>query len=275
MPDNKIMDIQSMLEQMETVQLDEMLCSELQKEHPDAYAVQLILAVLQEREKDFSVEMDPGTEQAWQEYIGKTSGKAKGPVRSVLLKVASFAVILAVLFLAMPQQVEAESIWERLIRWTDSVFELFSPDDRSAEPAEYVFQTDNPGLQQVYDAVVELGVTDPVVPMWLPEGYELVECKVTGARSKSGVYSLFLNGDSKIILKIDKYQVSSPNEYQKDDTSIETLEISNVCHNVIRNNGKIIAIWTKGNLECSISVDCDNEALQEILTSIYNLEGYK
>ena len=198
MSDNKIMDLQSMLEQMETVQLDEMLRSELQKEKPDAYAVQLILAVLQEREKDYSVEMDPGTEQAWQEYIGKTSGKAKGPVRSVLLKVASFAVILAVLFLAMPQQVEAESIWERLIRWTDSVFELFSPDDRSAEPAEYVFQTENPGLQQVYDSVVELGVTDPVVPMWLPEGYELVECRAISTPTKTFVIAAFTNGINEI-----------------------------------------------------------------------------
>lgn len=272
MSDNKIMDLQSMLEQMETVQLDEMLRSELQKEQPDAYAVQLILAVLQEREKGYPVEIDPGIEQAWQEYIGKTSGKAKGPVRSVLLKVASFAVILAVLFLAMPQQVEAESIWERLIRWTDSVFELFSPDDRSAEAAEYVFQTDNPGLRQVYDAVVELGVTDPVVPMWLPEGYELVECKKSISPAKTYIFATFENGNSPIVIKIDLYKTSISNEYYKDKTSIDVVEMAGTIHNIMMNNDTWVVVWIRDNIECSISIDCQEDMLYQILRSIYTME---
>ena len=275
MSKNRIMYLHSMLEQMETVQLDEMLRAELQKEQPDAHAVQMILAVLEEREKDYPVEVDHGIEQAWEKYIGKTSGKAKGSVRSVLLKVASFAVILAVLFLAMPQQVEAESIWERLVRWTDSVFELFSPGDRSADPVEYVFQTDNPGLQQVYDAVVELGVTDPVVPRWLPEGYELVEFKVTEMRSKSCVYSVFSDGFSSIILKVDIYKATSPSEYQKDGTPVKTIEISNISHNIIRNIDLVIAVWTRNNIECSITTDCQEYVLQDILMTIYDLEGDK
>ena len=48
--------------------------------------------------------------------------------------------------------------------------------ERNEQP-EYVFETDHPGLQQIYDAVVEMGVTEPVVPMWVPEGYDLVEYK--------------------------------------------------------------------------------------------------
>lgn len=269
MSDNRIMYLQGMLEQLETSQLDEMLRAELQKEQPDAHAVQMILAVLEEREKDYPVEIDPGIEQAWQEYIGKTAVVSKRSRSSLLLKVASFAVILAILFVTMPQRVEAESIWERLIRWTDSVFELFSPDDRSEEPVEYVFQTDNPGLQQVYDAVVELGVTDPVVPMWLPEGYELVELKTTSSPVKEHLYALFYDGNNEACFSLCYYNQTTDKKYYKDDSIVKTYERAGVEFNIIRNNELWSAIWIKEKIECSILIDCQEDILYRILQSIY------
>lgn len=271
MSDNRIMYLQGMLEHLETSQLDEMLRAELQKEQPDAHAVQMILAVLEEREKDYPVEIDPGIEQAWQEYIGKTTEAPKRSKRKLLLKAASFAVILAILFLSMPQQVEAESIWERIIRWTDSVFELFSPDDRSAEPAEYVFQTDNPGLQQVYDAVVELGVTDPVVPMWLPEGYELVECSQKETPNKSYVYARFNSraGDATFVMNV--FFQNTSKEYYKDEIGVTIKEIMGITHNIMKNKDTWVVVWTIKNIECSLSIDCQEDVMYTILQSIYTM----
>ena len=272
MSDNRIMYLQGMLEHLETSQLDEMLRAELQKEQPDAHAVQMILAVLEEREKDYPVEIDPGIEQAWQEYIGKTAVVSKRSRSSLLLKVASFAVILAILFVTMPQRVEAESIWERLIRWTDSVFELFSPDDRSEEPVEYVFQTDNPGLQQVYDVVVELGVTDPVVPMWLPEGYELISCQTTETPVKSYTYATFALGNRRMGFTVDKYFQNTSNEYYKNDSDVKIIEIEGVVHNIMQNDDVWVAVWAKSNVECSICIDCQEDVFYKILQSIYSEE---
>ena len=272
MSENRIMYLQSMLEQMETYQLDEMLRAELQKEQPDAHAVQMILAVLEEREKDYPVEVDNGIEQAWEEYIGKTTEVPKRSKRKLLLKAASFAVILAILLLSMPQQVEAESIWERLVRWTDSVFELFSPGDRSADSVEYVFQTDNPGLQQVYDAVEEMGVADPVVPMWLPAGYELVECKKTETPVNTYIFAIFSDGNRAVGFMIDIYSENLSRKYYKDESEIQTYEKNGVIHNIIRNNDMWFAVWSNKNIECSITIDCQEDSLYKILRSIYMME---
>lgn len=274
MSENRIMYLQSMLEQMETHQLDEMLQAELQKEHPDAHAVQMILSVLEKREKDYPVETDPGIEQAWQEYIRKTSEVPKRVKRGLLLRVASFAVILAILFLAMPQQVEAESIWERLARWTDSVFELFSLGDRSAEPAEYVFHTDNPGLQQVYDAVVELGITDPVVPMWLPDGYELVELKTTKTPIDTYIFISFSKDNSNAGYRIDIYSDIASRKYYKDENVASIFEKNGVIHYIIKNDSMWTVIWVSKNIECSLTIDCQEDVLYRILRSIYMVEGY-
>ena len=272
MPDNRITNLRSTLEQMETGQLDNMLRSELAKEQPDAQAVQVILGILREREKDYPLEMDPGTAQAWQDYIEKTGSKDKSPASGVVLKAASIALILAVLLLSVPQHVEAETLWERLTRWTDSVFELFSPGDRSAAPAEYVFRTDHPGLQQVYDAVVEMGITDPVVPMWLPEGYELVECKVVSSPSKTSIISIYSFEEKTTSIIISIYSKNISKEYYKDEATVQVKEISGTKHNILQNNDLWVVVWEKSNIECSISIDCQEDILFRILQSIYTVE---
>ena len=57
------------------------------------------------------------------------------------------------------------------------MFAFFSPDEPTQAIEEYEFRTEHPGLQEVYDAVAGLGVTEPVVPMWIPEGYTLFMCR--------------------------------------------------------------------------------------------------
>ena len=162
------------LEQMETSGLDELLQAELEKEKPDADAVRLIVSVLEERESELPLELTPKDEEAWKQYQKRMAGLQKKPLplRQWLTVAASMAIIVGLMFAVVPQQAEAESFWEMLRRWSDNILEIFNPREHVSS-LEYHFESDNPGLQQVYDAVVELGVTEPVVPMWLPEGCEL------------------------------------------------------------------------------------------------------
>lgn len=272
MPDREIIYPEETLKQMETGQLDAMLRSELEEEQPDTRLVHSLLNILQEREKDCPVETDANIERAWRAYVAKTGGGRKRSGR-VLLKVASVAIVIAILSLALPQRAEAESLWDRLIRWTDGVFEVFTPGGRSTEPDAYVFRTDNPGLRQVYDTVSGYGVTEPVVPMWLPKEFELVDFKVSEARSKINVHATFSDGYSQIVLSIDIYTNGFPIKYQKKDTSIENMEIENIRHDVIRNIDTTVAVWTRDNVECFLSIDGQGEFLQDILLSIYHWGG--
>lgn len=265
--------LRGVIEQMSTEQLDEMLQHELEKESVDESAVHLIMEVLEKRDQDMPVEINPQVAAAWQKYQTRASvqSRAKFSFRSWPVRIATAVAVVMVLALAVPQSAEAEGFWERLFRWTDSIFEFFTPGDEMVAQ-EYVFKTDNPGLQQVYDTVTAMGITDPVVPMWLPEGYELIECKVVEAPTKTFVYVRFKESTSTISLDFSIRNGESPRQYSKDEENANKLEIEGIEYIILHNDDWWTAAWTRDRLECAIYMDCQEETLHKILKSIYTME---
>lgn len=265
--------LRGMIEQMSTEQLDEMLLQELGKEPVDESAVRLIMEVLEKRDQNVPVEINPQVAAAWKKYQTHAPVQScpKFSFRSWPVRIAAAVAVVIALALAVPQNAEAEGFWERLSRWTESIFEFFTPGDEMAEQ-EYVFETDNPGLQQVYDAVVALGITDPVVPMWLPDGYELVECKLSEFPSKTVIYARFKNEIGTISLDFAIRNAESPRQYSKDEENAIKHEIAGIDHICLHNEDWWTAAWTRDRLECAIAMDCQEETLYKILVSIYTME---
>ena len=266
-----------MLEQLSTEQLDEMLSKELHKDQIDDHSVRLIMRILSEREENHHVEMTPEIEQAWKKYQRDVAtierdGTRKSMARGWVLRVASLAAVLCLIVLIFPQQVGAETFWERLSRWTESIVEFFSPNDNEGRIEDYEFKTDNPGLQQVYDAVVEMGITDPVVPMWLPDGYELVEIETSETPRKKGVNAVFERGNIQATYFANVHSDYMAHVYYKDDAEYIEYEQNGFVFCAAKNNERWIAIWIKDNIECFLTIDCQEEILQDILRSIYVTE---
>lgn len=266
--------LRSVMERMTTEQLDELLHEELAKETPNGELVRQALRVLEERERDIPVEMTPEIEAAWERYRETEEPVLDKPVqrRGWILKVASVAVVLTVLVAALAQPAEAKNFFDRLISWTDSFFQLLSPGDAHGGRQEYIFKTDNPGLQEVYDAVVELGITDPVVPMWLPEGFELVNCKMVTTPTCKGITAEMVSTGGIFVFKVDMYNTIVTNEYYKDKTQLKTKEIGGTVHNIMENNAVWTVVWSKDNIECSFLIECQEDTLYKILGSIYTTE---
>lgn len=241
----------AMLEQMTTEELRSLLDRELHTEPVNEDAIRLIRRILRRRSQNAPVTITPELERAWAKYhkdsdaIWQESRKERR-FRSWLIRGAAAAAVLAVLVIPVfPQEVGAESLWETLTRWTAQVVEYFGPTDNEDRIVEYTFRTDHPGLQQVYDTVTEMGITVPVVPMWLPEGYELVECKVKEYASKTKTHARFRYGE---------------------------FENDGIIYQLFRNLDQTVAVWTQNNVECSIFADCQEEVLQRILKSISDTE---
>lgn len=275
MQPNNITSLREMLEQMSTEQLDAMLNKELRGESVDGNSVRMILRILREREKDEPVEITPEIQKAWDEYrqnVASLENQHSGRARKWLIRAASAAAVLILLISVVPRQAEADSLFERLARWTEDVVEFFSSDDDESRLTNYEFKTEDPGLQQVYDAVVELGITEPVVPMWLPDGYELSECSVRTTDVKKFLYARFLDKDFEITYKINLYDSEPSHFYHKDGTDLEKIEIEGTTYNIMKNEDLWVVIWTKNNIECSIYVDCQEDILYKILGSIYVME---
>ena len=269
---NKMASLREFVEQMPTQELDAMLQAELQKENIDDNLVRLILDVLESREMDCPVEYIPEAVEAAQklEDIGpRTTAKVK---YRRILKAASILLVAGLLLFALPRVAHAENLFELIARWTDTVFEFFNPAEPNDQP-EYVFKTDQPGLQQIYDAVVEMGVTDPVVPMWVPEGYELTECKLVETSKKTGIYSILEHPYNKIIITVDVYNAADVAQaYSKDNSPVAEKELFGITHYIFSNNEICVAMWAVDSVRCSISVDCQEDALYKILKSIYVME---
>ena len=271
---NKMARLREELEGLTTEQLDARLRQELHREKIDDDAVRTVMALLKEREKGRPAALTPEMERAWEDFCrerAEIKGRADRArsIRRWSLRVASAAAVVCLLMVAFPMEARAQTFWQRLFHWSESIVEFFGPRDDDARVVEYAFDTDNPGLQQVYDAVVQMGITEPVVPMWLPEGYELVECKTETSPRRMGTYSRFSDGNKEAVLEVNAHFEEKAHVYHKDDREYTEYEQNGYTFFITSNNEIWTAIWMKDNIECSLFVDCQEDVLTEILRSIY------
>lgn len=267
--------LRKVLDEIPTDQLKQMLDEELQKEKTDPASVKLILAVLEERHAEEPKPVSSVSEEARQRYQERMEELFPPEPRkrwAPLLKVASVLLVVGLLFATvLPQKAEAETFWEMLQRWSSTVLSYLGREDKFGK-MEFTFETDNIGLQQVYDAVVELGVKDPVVPMWLPDGYELVELELCNTPVLQGVWAVFSLNGNEIFYQINVYNGEPAHQYYRDDSHYESYELEGATYNITRNNDRWSVIWAKDNIECHITLNCQEDTLRSILKSIYVME---
>lgn len=260
-------------QQMPTEELDQILQAELEKEHPNEEVVLPILHELEEREQDIPVEKTPEVLEIL-EKLSKhnTSSEQSIHKRKWLAGIAAAAAVVCIAIMSMSPMVRAESLFDILFRWTSSVFEFFTPEqDASNPPVEIVFETDNPSLQQLYDKVTELGVTEPVVPMWLPEEFELLELQMSPAPGGTRVHGEFKNVSNSVLIT---YRIStdiSP-KVEKEETGVEVFEAGEISHFILDNDEYFSVTWSVDGVECLLNTNLAKVDLYTIIKSIYRSE---
>lgn len=258
-----------------TGSLDSLLQEELEKSPADEKTIKILLEELKRREEGESKKYSGAEEKAWARYLMDRMAWESKPLRRKYRALYAAAVTLIVvgMLMFMSQEASAKSFFERISRWTDTFFELFSPGAENDNQYEYVFQTDNPGLQEVYDKAVEIGVTGPAVPMWLPEGSELAELWDSEYKTHEEIYARFINGPESYVLCIYAYVDSIPRKYYKSGGPLDTIEIEGVIHKLMTNNNNTIFMWTRDNYEFTLAATCQEDELVRILNSVYSMEG--
>lgn len=260
-------------QQMPTEELDQILQAELEKEHPNEEVVLPILRELEEKEKGIPVEKTPEVLEIL-EKLSKhnTSSKQSIHKRRWLAGIAAAVAIVCIVVMSVAPTTRAESLLDVLFRWTSSVFEFFTPEqDASNPPVEIVFETDNPGLQQLYDKVTELGVTEPVVPMWLPEGVVLSKLKEMPMAGGTRVFCKFENSTNDISFT---YRISSDisAKIEKEESGVELFESGEIGHFVVENEDTLSVTWTVDGVECVMNANVPKEDVYTIIKSIYRSE---
>lgn len=258
-------------QQLPTEELDQILQAELEKEHPNEEVVLPILHELEEREKDIPVDSTPEVLEIVNKLRKhKTSSKQSIHKRRRIAGIAAAVAVVCIVAMSVAPIARAESLFDILFRWTSSIFEFIDP-NKSYPNADSDFTTDNPGLQQLYDKVTELGVTELVVPMWLPDGFVLSEMKELPTPGGLRVFGKFENGKEAILLTYRIFTDISP-KVEKEETTVEVFEAGEICHFIVENMDSLSVTWTVDGVECVINTDVQKEDIYLIIKSIYRSE---
>lgn len=254
-----------------TEELDQILQTELEKEHPNEEVVLPVLRILEEREKDYPVEKTPEV-LAMLEKLSERKPSFKRSKRRCTWTagVAALAAVACIIIMAIPRTVGAESIFDVLFRWTSSIFEFVNPDrDESYPNEDTTFYTDNPGLQQLYDKLTELGVTESVVPMWLPEGFELLGLNETPSRDNGCKVNAVFKGNEKVFSITYRISHEITIKVEKEKTAVEEYDYADISHFVLENDENISVTWTLDGIECLINTDIPKNDVYTVIKSIY------
>ena len=257
--------------QLPTEKLDHILQAELEKEYPNEEVVLPILQILEEREKDYPVEKTPEVLT----MLGKLSEyepstKQSKSKRRWVAGIAAVAAVACIVVMALPRTVGAESIFDVLFRWTSSIFEFVNPDRNESYPNEDgTFATDHPGLQQIYDKITELGVTEPVVPMWLPEGFELLNLKANPLLDDGYKVNAAFRCEEKLLFITYRISPDIATKFEKEETDVELYNYSGVKHFIMDNGENLSVTWAINGVECLINTDASRDDVYAIIKSIY------
>ena len=271
MPDNENIDLSTRLRDLPAGELSRLIRRETEKEEPDDGLVLAALHLLEEQEPD-PAELTAREAEALERYSARIRGRRLKMLLCPKNAVKAASLILAAGLLLgsfLPHRTQAQEFWGKVTRWTGDFFGIFQSEEEEFALEDYTFRTDNPGLQQVYDVVVEMGITDPVVPMWLPEGYELVECTQDDTPVKKYICAWFSDGENECTLKINQFLQSEPSHYFEDRERIDSFERNGTVFDIFRNKDSYTITWTKNNIECAFAIDCQEEILYDVINSIY------
>lgn len=265
------------LEQMATPELKELLEGETGKEIPDDDLVLLVLDILEARTADKPIVLTPGEQAAWKTYQKRARKRAGVPrwVRTAVAAAATLGLVLGMMFVAMPQEAKAGSIFDVIAYCTDGLLEFFGSSSDESMQLDYEFKTEHPGLQKLHDTVVEYGYDGPAVPMWVPEEYsQLLSIDIDEMDEYVSIAAGFSNnsGTKQLVVCIDVYKSVAYRGYYKDMPDPFEMELYGTKHHYVKNNERYSAIWERDNIEGFITLDCQENTLLRILKSVYVME---
>lgn len=286
------------LDQLSTQALREILRADIDSpESGDDEAILYILEVMEKRQrKDPSHDPSSDLDRCWNEFqtlyntpegtdqslypterpsaLSHTSGRRKfRRLRRIVLAAA----VLALLVVSLTVPVAGyNSILEMLGAWTSEQFAVRSVDDGPGGPVE-----DFDGAENFEDTLgeelrvvlAEHGITEAVVPQWLPEGFKLQgDVLVQESRTSHGTryFAYYSRKTDFLSITIADHVNDETNRIYEKTASIPVIyQVNDVEHYIFNNNTSLGAVWYVGDLECAIDTSLSQADLEKVLDSIY------
>lgn len=263
------------LSAMSTVHLQALLQAELDSDRDvNVERVKEILAVLDERTEQKAVDVDA----AWDNFLHNhlpadplypmpedTPTKKKGTRKRRLIRVALVAAILATVILGVSLTASAAGydIWNAVMLWSSETFGFEFDQNIGTSSLK-----SDPEYSDLKKALVDAGITDSLVPNYLPDGYKQVEFYAENGQ----FVAEYKNEDQAIFIQIQEVVDNNNIQHERDQEVSEVYVAGGIDHYISTNLGEYLAVWTNDGYECSIIHVPSKDELYRMIDSIY-LEG--
>ena len=264
---------------MPTEDLQEILRKHAHDELPtqmDIEELYYIMEVLADRRYDTPEQAAKETEEAYatfrKHYMPKATkaGRAK-VIRFPNRALRTVAAVLAiVLVLAVGTTVTAEAfhvdIWGKFAIWTKEIFQFTdTPQGTTAPNPEKEY---NAELKSLQDALSQEGVTEKIVPTWMPEGYISYNLQIMSTPRTLNISAIYEKNDERLIIKIcQTIGVQAP-QTEKNDDFLELYVVDGVEYYIFSNTETLQAAWSIGEFECLMIGKITLEEMKMMIDSI-------
>lgn len=154
-------------------------------------------------------------------------------------------------------------VWEVFLQWTRETFH-FSDGSQGNQPGA----SSNLECKELAEVLAAYGVTESLVPAWLPEGYVFVDVDITETPKQKIFFAVFDNGEKRLKISIKSYIGSNPEQIEQSGELIDTSTIQGITYYIFANNDYVQAAWVKESYECYISGPISVEEMKQIINSI-------
>lgn len=257
-----------------------------ENEDSDLDAILYIMEVLARREKEDPNSKTKDVDTAWQSFkkdyypytadpeplfsfteteepCSPAPDKPRMPILKRLIRPLSVAAIIVIVLLAgtVTSYALGYDLWGAFAAWTHETFH-FSSSETTATPQPF---------ENLRDALDAYGITDPIIPNWVPERVESDVVQVS--ESPSGVYIVSrcqcISGELSMKIKTSVDSDTVHRIYETRGDSVEKYISNSVEFYLTRNSDMTRISWIVGNNECSILCSLAPEEVYRMIDSIY------
>lgn len=260
------------LDAMSTASLQALLQAELDSERDvDVDRVKKILAVLDARAEQKAVDVDA----AWDNFLHNhlpveplypvpedAPAKKKGTRKRRLIRVAVVAAVLATVLLGVSLTASAAGydIWNAVMLWSSETFGFEFDQNIGTSSLK-----SDPEYADLKQALADEGITAPLTPNYLPDGYKQSEF-----HEEDGHFvAEYKKEDHAIFIQIQEIANNNNMQHEKDQVAPNAYIAGGINHYVSTNLGVYRAAWTHDGYECSIMGVPTEEEIYRMIDSIY------
>jgi len=262
------------LRNMDTEALRSLLMMELSAEGElNIEKIQEITDIISEREQLDVPDVDASWEDFQNQYrsteplhtldqeqpIVPTRKSKHKALRSVFLVAAVLASLL--LGATLTAQAADYDLWGAVAQWTSETFGFaFQQSDKKMDAV-------SPELQPLWSAMEDAGISNPLLPTYLPEEYRQDE--LTEDQNQKFWSAAYQSANDLFIqIQVQKGQNGAWSMLQKDEDMPERYVWDGIEFYTMTNMGRWVAVWSNEEFEYYISVTNESEMYQ-MLESIH------